>query len=201
MEEHHHTLSFQGLLPYTICGVLGRVITTYLPQTSLGEVVARYVGGSSDTVAEALYWLLHSGHSEESTLTHYIKGKVIGSMFSLIPYACASLLGYDVNSRVAGSLIASSFAQSDQMGAFLSITYHAIKKGGIKELRDITKNPVAMTSLGVLILSFIIDYTARNFITPTTVDSKWLETYLLSFLCMLPVVAGYIKEIRCRKHS
>jgi hypothetical protein len=84
---------------------------------------------------------------------------------------------------------------SDQLGAFLSIVYYTIKSGGPKKIQDIVENPFAMTSLGISSLSFIIDYTARNFITPITVESKWLETYLLSFLCLLPVLVGYIKEI------
>jgi len=201
MEEHHHALSFKGLLPYTICGAVGRVIVTYLPSNHLGELVARYIGGSSDTIAEAFYWLRHLDHSEESTLTHYIKGKMIGTVLSLAPYICASLFGYDVNSRLAGSLIASSFAQSDQLGAFLSIAYYTIKRGGPKKIQDIVKNPVAMTSLGISVVSFIIDYTARIFITPITVESKWFETYLLSLLCLLPVLVGYIKEIHHNDHS
>jgi hypothetical protein len=87
-----------------------RPLNSNLSSIKLGELVARYIGGSSDTIAEAFYWLTHLDHSEESTLTNYIKGKMIGTVLSLVPYVCASLFGYDVNSRLAGSLIASSFA-------------------------------------------------------------------------------------------
>ena len=207
-EYHDHKLSFRELARSTLAGVAGGILAHsfegagYL-RTPLLEGIVRFTSGSMDSIGEGGYTAIkelskyfRGLKNTGSPALYYVGGKLAGTLFlSWMPHYLFNRFGIDVHTPL-GSIVTTFYAQGDQIGAFLGLLlYYTKKNGKIKDgIIETVRDPVAQTSLMVTGASWIIDTLVRIPWTPTTFKSDWLETWLLSPLCMLPVLRGRKEE-------
>ncbi|MBI2543328.1 MAG: hypothetical protein HYW24_04020 [Candidatus Aenigmarchaeota archaeon] len=206
---HHHDekLSFGEILPFTVVGAVGGILATTFelagyPRTPLLEGGLRLVSGSGDSISEGIYTIrtelpkyLRKSLNNGGPAVYYVGGKLIGAALSWLPDYFLRSMGVDVHSSFPGSIVPAAYAQFDQVGAYLGmLAYHIKNEGLTKGFIESIKDPVSQTSLLISGGAIGIDTIARIPFSPSNFWHDWIETYALSFLCVLPVWRGRQSE-------
>lgn len=197
-------MNFGNVLPWTFFGALGGAAATsfqllnYL-RTPKMEGFVRFMSGSADSFLEGLYAIgtevpkyFGKSNNKGGPVVYYVGGKLLGAALSWLPDYILRNMGIDTHSAFPGSIVPTAYAQLDQMGAYLGMLvyhtkkHHSIRKGFAESIRD----PVSQTSLMVTCMSVGIDAGVRTKLMPTNFWHDWVETWSLSFLCLMPVWRG-----------
>jgi len=204
-------LSFGKLLPWTGAGALGGIVASsfqnYL-RTPFREGVLRFVSGSTDSIFEGIYTAatelpkyFKRTENKGGPVVYYVCGKLFGAGLSWLPDYFLRNLGVDVHSAFPGSLAATSYAQLDQIGGYLGLLIYHMRNSGsiVNGFTESLKYPVSQASLIATCVGIGTDSIARTQLTPNNFWYDWLETWALSFLCLLPVWRGRTVERKMRK--
>lgn len=202
-EQNPGKLSFKDILPYTFVGAVGGALATSFQllgyfRTPLREGIVRFISGTADALGESTYMILRElpkyfkkSENKGGPAVYYVSGKLVGALLAWLPDYILRNVGVDVHSSFPGSVVPAAYAQLDQIGAYFGmLAYHTRREGFRKGLKESLKDPVSQTSLIVSGASVGIDSLARIPLSPTNFWYDWVETWALSFLCLLPVWRG-----------
>jgi hypothetical protein len=196
---------FGELIKFTLFGfagglALGGIFDAFgLQRSPVGQWLVRTLAGEGESIFEGVYALRQRFRKAAGSMAEaYGWGKLLGMPVPWIIDAVSRLAGVDVYG-VSGFYIPYFYAHSDQIGANISgLIYLKRKgKGWGKVLNAYFRNPVMLTSLGVIFLVPAGLLIARLFgFSPATQVLTALET-IVANLCWLPPLVGWLVE---RKH-
>jgi hypothetical protein len=193
---------FGDLLKFTLPGYLGGITLGILLDyfgfhlSAVGQWLVRTVSGEGESILEGIYSLRKRlGRKAGSLAEAYGWGKLTGMVFPWIIDWGSRFLGINVYA-VEAFYIPYFYALSDQIGANVSGFIYLRKKHKtlFKTLQIYFRNPVMITSLGVILLAPLGLMLARIFgFSPVTQKLTALET-IAANLCWLPPVVGWLAE-------
>ncbi|MEJ5338463.1 MAG: hypothetical protein ACK42C_02405 [Aquificaceae bacterium] len=193
---------FSELLKFTLTGyILGLSLGVFLDgldikQNPFGEWAVRTLSGEGESLFEGIYALKSRLVGAEVSMAEaYGWGKLMGMVFPWVVDLFSRLLGVNVYG-VEGFYIPYFYALSDQIGANISGFLFLLRRSKSLKvaLRDYIKNPVMLTSLGV-VLFVPLGLLVVRFVSfsPTTNLYVALET-IAANLCWLPPLVGWLYE-------
>lgn len=202
---HKHDLSFKGLLPYTATGVGSVALIKTLQlldyaRTPFSEGVVRFFAGTSDSFSEGIYVAVNlreylKGHGRRNRVAYYVSGRLAGALLSWLPHLILANTRIDIHSSFPGAIIPVAYAQLDQLGGCMGILIYYNKEFGMKKgFEEFVKDPVARTSLALFLISLGLDGFTRMYLRPDNFWIDFLETWPLSFSCLLTALVGAKSE-------
>lgn len=199
---------FGDLLKFTLPGYAGGILLGAILDhfgfylSAIGQWIVRTISGEGESILEGIFSLRKRLSGSAGTLAEaYGWGKLTGMIFPWIIDWGSRFLNLDVYGP-EGFFIPYFYALSDQIGANISgfIFLHKRSNSFAGTLGTYFRNPVMLTSLGIILLAPVGLFLARTFgFSPITQKLTALET-IIANLCWLPPVVGWLVERRIKSH-
>lgn len=202
--HHRHDLSFRGLLPYTAAGVGGVALieifqSTGYPRKFLSEFALRFLSGTSDSLwGDGIYLAVnirrYLKQHERRRVVYYSAGRVAGALLSWLPHLILANTTFDMYSSYA-AIIPVSYAQLDLIGGCVGVLMYYTRESGVKKgFEEFIRDPMIQVSLALFLASLGLDGFVRMHIKPDNYWIDFLETWILSFSCLVTTLVGAKSE-------